>query len=163
MLMNNSLLRFMLADFLIFQDVFKNVSSSKSHKKTGKLGNAGILAFFLSSTFIYKPIMIKIAINANIKMTHIFYQMKYDLKGLIRSNKAFYVYSFSSNNSIVKPTLPLMLPQIMSALLSPIPTKSDGDGSLFALQMWRRKLILSMILKLGLIRSHLCYGEVARF
>ena len=149
MLMNNSLLRFMLADFLIFQDVFKNVSSSKSHKKNWETGKRRNFSFFLSSTFIYKPILIKIAINA--------------IKGLIRSNKAFYVYLFSSNNSIVKPTLPLMLPQIMSALLSPIPTKSDGDGSLFALQMWRRKLILSMILKLGLIRSHLCYGEVARF
>ena len=38
--------------------------------------------------------------NANIK--------KYDLKGHIRSNKAFYVNLFSSNNSSVKPTLPLM-------------------------------------------------------
>ena len=32
--------------------------------------------------------------------------MKYDLKGYIRSNKAYYVYLFSSNNSSVKPTLP---------------------------------------------------------
>ena len=32
--------------------------------------------------------------------------MKYDLKGHIRSNKAFYVNLFSSNNSSVKPTLP---------------------------------------------------------
>ena len=47
--------------------------------------------------------------------------MKNDLKGHIRSSKAFYVYLFSSNNSSVKPTLPLMLPQIVCALLSPIP------------------------------------------
>ena len=52
--------------------------------------------------------------------------MKYDLKGYIRSNKAFYVYLFSSNNSSVKPTLPLMLPHIVCALLSPIPTKREG-------------------------------------
>jgi hypothetical protein len=148
----------MLAVFLIFEDVFKNVSSSKSHKKTGKLGNAGILAFFLSSTFIYKPIMIKIAINANIKMTHIFYQMKYDLKGLIRSNKAFYVYLFSSNNSSVKPTLP----QIVCAFVNPIPIKREVGGSLFALWMLRRKLRLSMILKLGFMWPLLCYGEFAR-
>ena len=38
--------------------------------------------------------------------------MKYDLKGNIRSNKAFHIYLFSSNNSSLKPTLPLMLPQI---------------------------------------------------
>ena len=58
--------------------------------------------------------------------------MKYDLKGHIRQNKAFYVYLFSSNNSGVKPTLPLMLPQIVCALLSHIPLKREGDGSLFA-------------------------------
>ena len=64
--------------------------------------------------------------NADIKKTHILYKMKYDLKGHIRSNKAFYVYLFSSNNSSVKPTLPLMLPHIVCALLSPIPTKREG-------------------------------------
>ena len=66
--------------------------------------------------------------NANIKKTHIFYKIKNDLKGHIRSNKAFYVYLFSSNNSSVKPTLPLMFPQIVCALLSPIPTKREEDG-----------------------------------
>ena len=50
--------------------------------------------------------------------------MKYDLKGHKRSNKAFYVYLFSSNNSSVKPTLPLMLPHVCP-LLSPIPTKRE--------------------------------------
>ena len=89
--------------------------------------------------------------------------MKYDLKGHIRSNKAFYVYLFSSNNYSVKPTLPLMLPQIVCALFSPISTKREGCGSLFALWMWRRKLRLSMILKLGFMRPLLCYGEVSRF
>ena len=77
--------------------------------------------------------------------------MKYDLKGHIRSNKAFYVYLFSSNNSSAEPTLPLMLPQIVCALFSPIPTKREGGGSLFALWMLRHKLRLSMILKLGFI------------
>ena len=58
--------------------------------------------------------------------------MDYDLK---RSNKAFYVYLFSSNNSCVKPTLPLMLPHIVCALVSPIHIKREGGGSLFALWM----------------------------
>ena len=48
--------------------------------------------------------------------------MKYDLKGHIRSNKAFYIYLFSLNNYSIKPTLP----QIVFALLSPIPTKREG-------------------------------------
>ena len=52
--------------------------------------------------------------------------MKYDLKFHIRSNKAFYVYLFSLNNSSVKPTLPLCFPKIVCALLSPIPTKREG-------------------------------------
>ena len=87
--------------------------------------------------------------------------MKYDLKGDIRSNKAFYIYLFTSNNSRVKPTLPLMLPQIVSALFSPIPTEREGGASLFALWMLRRKLRLSMILKLGFMWPLLCYGEFA--
>jgi hypothetical protein len=57
--------------------------------------------------------------------------MIFDLKGHIRSNKALYVYLFSSNNSSGKPTLPIMLPQIACALLSPIPTKRERDDSLF--------------------------------
>ena len=55
----------------------------------------------------------------------------FDLKGHVRLNKALYVYSFSSNNSSVKPTLPLMLPQIACALLSPIPTERERDVSFF--------------------------------
>ena len=51
--------------------------------------------------------------------------MKYDLKAQ-RSNKAFYVYLFSSYDSGVKPTLPLILPQIVCALLIPISTKGRG-------------------------------------
>ena len=81
--------------------------------------------------------------TANIRKTHILYKIKYDLKGHIRSKKAFYVYLFSSNNSSVKPTLPLMLPQIVCALLSPIPTNREGGGSLFAFWMLRSKLISS--------------------
>ena len=90
--------------------------------------------------------------------------MKYYLKGHITSNKAFHIYLFSStNNSGVKPILPRILPQILCVLLSPIPTKREGDGSLFALWMWRLKLRLSMISKLGLMRPLICYGEIARF
>ena len=77
--------------------------------------------------------------------------MKYELKGHIRSNKAFYVYLFSSNNSSVKPTFPLMLPQIVCALVSPISTKREEGGPLFALWILRHKLRLSMILKLGFL------------
>ena len=46
-----------------------------------------------------------------------FHNMMFDLKGHIRLNKAFYVYLFSSYNSSVKLTLPLMLPQIACALV----------------------------------------------
>ena len=103
--------------------------------------------------------------NANIVKTHILYYIKYDLKGHIKPNKAFqfYVYLYSSNNSGVKPTLLLMLPQIVCVLLILSPTKREGGCSLFALWMWRRKLRLSMLLKLGFIRPLLCYGEDARF
>ena len=87
--------------------------------------------------------------------------MKYDLKGHIRSNKTFYAYLFSSNNSSVKSTLLLMLPQIVCALLSPILTKKEGGGSLFAHMMLRRKLRLSMILRLGFMWPLLCYGDYA--
>ena len=38
-----------------------------------------------------------------------------------------------SNNSSVKP----MLPQLVCALVSPIPTESEGGGSLLALWMLR--------------------------
>ena len=38
-------------------------------------------SFFLSSTFVYEPILIKISMKANIVKTHIFHKMKYDLKG----------------------------------------------------------------------------------
>ena len=75
------------------------------------------------------------------------------LKGHIRSNKAFYVYLFSSNNSRVKPTLPICFPKIVCALLSPIPTKREGDSSLFAL--WMRKPHFFIRLSM---RPLLCYG-----
>ena len=55
-----------------------------------------------------------------------FFIMKYDLRGHIRLNKAFYVYLFSSNNSSVKPTLPLMLPQIVCA--SQLDSNKKGGG-----------------------------------
>ena len=64
--------------------------------------------------------------------THFFHNIIFDLNGHIRSNKALYDYLFSSNNSSVTPTLPLMLPQIACALLGPIPTKRERDGSPFS-------------------------------
>ena len=64
---------------------------------------------------------------------------------------------------MAKPTLPLMLPKIVCALLSPIPPKREGDGSLFALSIWRRNFRLNMVYKIGFMRQLLCYGEVARF
>ena len=38
-------------------------------------------SFFLSSTFVYEPIWLKISMNANIVKMHIFHKFKYDLKG----------------------------------------------------------------------------------
>ena len=51
--------------------IIKNVSSSTFHKKD--------LSFYLSSTFIYEPILIKIYMNANIMNTQIFH-LKRSLK-----------------------------------------------------------------------------------
>ena len=48
--------------------------------------------------------------NDNKIKTLFFHNGIVDLKGHIMSNKALFVYLFSSNNSSVKPTLPLMLP-----------------------------------------------------
>ena len=42
-------------------------------------------SFFLSSTFVYELILLKISMNANIVKTHPFYKIKYDLKGHSRS------------------------------------------------------------------------------
>ena len=74
-------------------------------------------------------ILTKFCMNDNIMKTLFFHNIIFDLKGHITSKKALYVYSFSLNNSSVKPTLPLML--LSCALLSPIPTKRVRDGSLF--------------------------------
>ena len=38
-------------------------------------------SFFLSSTFVYEPILLNISMNANIVKTQIFNKIKYDLKG----------------------------------------------------------------------------------
>ena len=54
--------------------------------------------FFLSSTYVYKPILINISMNANIIKTHILHKMKYDLKGIKghkRSFKNFKIIFFS--------------------------------------------------------------------
>ena len=80
--------------------------------------------------------------------------MKYDLKGHIRGNKAFYIYLLSLNNYSVKPTLSLMLPQIVCAILSPIPKFFDqitynldlrSYGQLFPCFMHFPKTLLSLI------------------
>ena len=56
------------------EGIFKNVSSSISHKKTPGLrdyGTTGLrdFSFFLPSIFIFEPILIKISMNANIMKT----------------------------------------------------------------------------------------------
>ena len=56
----------------------KNISSYTSHQKTVKLRD---FSFYLSSTFIYEPILIKLYMNANIMNMQIFHFCKYDLKG----------------------------------------------------------------------------------
>ena len=61
--------------------VIKNISSSSSHKKRENL-KLRDFSFFRSSTFIYKPIMIKKkSMDANNMERQIFNAMKYDLKG----------------------------------------------------------------------------------
>ena len=56
----------------------KNLSSSTSHKKNVKLWD---FSFYLSSTFIHEPILIKIYMNANIINAQTFNFNEYDLKG----------------------------------------------------------------------------------
>ena len=53
-----------------------------------------------------------------------------------------FIYLVIQNNFPVKPTLPLCFPKIVCALFSPIPTKREGGGCLFALWMWRRKFFI---------------------
>ena len=62
--------------YLIFKNVL--ITSYKKNSETVKLRN---FSFFLSSTFIYQPILIKISMIANIKKMQIFQEMKYDPKG----------------------------------------------------------------------------------
>ena len=73
-------------------------------------------SFYLSSTFIYEPILIEIYMNAIIMNTQIFHLNKYDLK-VIEGHK-------SSSKFSVNPTLalcdgPLMLP--LSKLCGSLP------------------------------------------
>ena len=105
------------------------------------------------SKIIYEPILIKKNVWM-LTLRRLTFYIKWSM------NKAYYVNLSSSNNSSI--ILPLMLPQIVWEILSPIPNKRKG-GSLFTLWMWRGKLRLSMILKLGFMWPLLCYGEVARF
>ena len=87
--------------------------------------------------------------------------MKYDLKGHIRSNKAFYVYLFNSNHFNIEPTLPQMLPQIVCALLSPLPTKK-GRFPICSLNV-ETQIKIKYDIKARFHWPLLCYGEVARF
>ena len=63
------------------QFIKKNVSSSTSHKKllNSKTVRLRDFSFYLSSTFIYEPILIQIYMNSNIMNTQISYLNKYDL------------------------------------------------------------------------------------
>ena len=71
--------------------LIKNVSSSISHEKTTGLRDSGILAFLISSTFVYQPILIKISMIANIMKTQL------SLNGVIpqRSIKVIYDLFFA--------------------------------------------------------------------
>ena len=42
-------------------------------------------SFFLSNTFVYEPILLKLSMNANIVKMLIFHEIKYDLRGHSRS------------------------------------------------------------------------------
>jgi hypothetical protein len=53
-----------LQNYFIF--FITNISSSISHLKTLGFHDTAILAFFLSSIFVYEPILIKKIMNANI-------------------------------------------------------------------------------------------------
>ena len=63
--------------------MFKKVGSSKSHKKIMVLLDSMIprenFSFFLSSTFVYEQILIKISMIANIEKTQFFHEIKCDL------------------------------------------------------------------------------------
>ena len=62
--------------------LFKNVSSSTSHKKTPSL-RLYVREFkkILPNTFIYKSILIKFYMNTSIMNAQIIHLKKYDLKG----------------------------------------------------------------------------------
>ena len=63
--------------------MFKNISSSMSHKKSMVLLDSMIprenFSFFLSSTFVYEQILIKISMIANIEKMQNFHEIKCDL------------------------------------------------------------------------------------
>ena len=66
-----------------------------SHKKTLGFCNYRILAFFLSSTFIYEAILKKKkSLNDTIEKTHIFHKMKYDIKGQLRSHNMTFLFKY---------------------------------------------------------------------
>ena len=64
--------------------------------------------FFLNISFVQHLFFTKFCMNDYIIKTPFFHNVvMFDLKGHIRSNKALYVYIFSSNNSSEKPLLSL--------------------------------------------------------
>ena len=73
----------------------------------------------------------------------------FDLKGHIRSNKALYVYIFSSNNSSIKPLLSLYASLSFLSTLQPRQTKKiEGELLLTVLLLPSPSLTLSLCLSI---------------
>ena len=53
------------------------------------------ISFFLSSTFVYEPILFKISMNANIVKTQFFHDIKHDLKDHSRSQTKTFLFKNS--------------------------------------------------------------------
>ena len=67
--------------------IFKNVSSSTSHKKS-----LSVFTLILLSTFIYELILIKKKLNGNTLTTQIFHWTSKDIEGHIRSLLCLKIY-----------------------------------------------------------------------
>ena len=77
----------------IFHYIFKNVSSSTSLKKLWNCKTLKIqeFSFFLSRTFIYETILIKVFMNANIKKTQIRGHQR-SHKDILKLFRRYYLY-----------------------------------------------------------------------
>ena len=82
--------------------------------------------FFLNIFFVEHLILTKFCLNDYIIKTLFFHYMMFDLKGHIRSNRALYVYIFSSNNSSIKQLLSLYASLSFSFFPSNPPTPSSA-------------------------------------